>query len=113
MLAAQFRLRDRTRLNTTIKRGRRAGRRALVVHYLPSDANGQDPARVAFAVSRAVGGSVVRHRVTRRLRHVVMTHIDALPPGCSMVVRALPPAADASSADLDRELSVLIPRVVG
>ncbi|MEI6622838.1 MAG: ribonuclease P protein component [Actinomycetes bacterium] len=121
MLAAQYRLRDRKRLNDTVRRGRRAGRRDLVVHYLAPDssrestsaAGGQQPPGVAFAVSRAVGGSVVRHRVTRRLRHVMMSHIQQLPPGSSVMVRALPPAADASSADLDRELSALIRRVVG
>jgi ribonuclease P protein component len=51
-------------------------------------------------VSKAVGGSVVRHRVARRLRHVLRDRLDQLPPGTRLVVRALPPAATADSASL-------------
>jgi ribonuclease P protein component len=60
--------------------------------------------RAGFVVSRAVGGSVVRHRVVRRLRHLVADRIGSLPAGTRIVVRALPPAAGASSADLAADL---------
>ena len=62
------------------------------------------PARAGFVVSKAVGNAVVRHRVSRRLRHVVRPRLAELPPGAALVVRALPPSADASSADLTRDL---------
>jgi ribonuclease P protein component len=72
------------------------------------------PPRAGFVVSRAVGGSVVRHRVTRRLRHVVRERLAALPPGSRLVVRALPAAAEAPSsalaADLDSALASLLRR---
>lgn len=68
--------------------------------------------RVAFAVNKAVGGSVTRHRVTRRLREIVRSEIAALPAGGSFVIRALPPAATATSAELAAEFDLLIPRVV-
>ena len=55
-------------------------------------------------VSRAVGGSVVRHRVVRRLRHLVRPRLAGLPPELAVVVRALPPAATATSAELAVEL---------
>jgi ribonuclease P protein component len=55
-------------------------------------------------VSKAVGGSVVRHAVTRRLRHLTAPRLEALPAGASVVVRALPPAAQASSAELAVDL---------
>jgi ribonuclease P protein component len=55
-------------------------------------------------VSRAVGGSVVRHRVTRRLRHLVRDRLADLPPGARLVVRALPPAAEAPSSALAEDL---------
>jgi ribonuclease P protein component len=47
---------------------------------------------------------VVRHRVTRRLRHLVAARLDTLPAGSMLVVRALPPAATASSAELAADL---------
>ncbi|MGB5952417.1 MAG: ribonuclease P protein component [Ornithinimicrobium sp.] len=66
------------------------------------------PPRAGFIVSKAVGNSVVRHRVTRRLRGIVAGRLSELPPGTDVVVRALPAAATASSvefsADIDRAL---------
>lgn len=62
------------------------------------------PPRAGFVVSKAVGNAVVRHRVSRRLRHLVADRLDGLPAGAALVVRALPPAADASSAELGRDL---------
>ena len=55
-------------------------------------------------MSKAVGGSVVRHRVVRRLRHVVRDRLTTLPAGSRLVVRALPPAATATSAELAANL---------
>lgn len=96
------------------RRGRRAGRPRLVAHLLlPADAAAESPPRVGFVVSKAVGGSVVRHRVVRRLRHVVRERLGALPPGSLLVVRATPESAAADSRaladDLDRALSRLLP----
>jgi ribonuclease P protein component len=60
--------------------------------------------RAGFVVSKAVGGSVVRHRVTRRLRHLVAPRLADLPRTARLVVRALPPAATASSVELAEDL---------
>jgi ribonuclease P protein component len=60
--------------------------------------------RVGFVVSKAVGNSVVRHRVSRRLRHVFRDRLGTVRPGCTLVVRALPAAAAAASADLGTDL---------
>ncbi len=49
--------------------------------------------------------------MTRRLRHVVAAHLDALPNGSRIVVRALPASATASSADLDSDFTTAISRV--
>ena len=116
MLPAGFRLTRPDEFASTIRRGRRGGRPRLVVHlYLPPAPNPADlRPRAGFVVSRAVGGSVVRHRVTRRLRHLVRDRVAGLPPGARLVVRALPPAADAPSAlladDLDAGLRVALSR---
>jgi len=74
----------------------------LVVHAHPA---GPDvPTRVGFIVGRNVGGSVVRHRVQRRLRHLLRDRVGAIEPGTLVVVRALAPAAGASSAELATDL---------
>jgi ribonuclease P protein component len=91
---------------SVLRRGRRTGRHRLVVHLQIMGLEGAEVSRprAGFVVSRAVGGSVVRHRVTRRLRHLVARRLAALPPGARLVVRALPPAAGASSAELADDL---------
>jgi ribonuclease P protein component len=85
-----------------IRSGRRAGTRHLVVHVL-SSARGIPP-RAGFVVSAKVGNSVVRHRVTRRLRPLVRDHLSRLAPGTDLVIRALPEAATATSIELAADL---------
>mgnify|MGYP005811846825 CR=1 FL=1 len=58
-----------------------------------------------FAVSKAVGGAVVRNRVKRRLRAIMADALPTLPAGSAVVVRALPPAADASFGELTADLN--------
>ncbi len=60
--------------------------------------------RFGLIVSKAVGTAVIRHRVARRLRHICAGVIDDLPDSADIVIRALPGAASASSAELDRQL---------
>jgi ribonuclease P protein component len=55
-------------------------------------------------VSKAVGGAVVRHRVARRLRHLLAARLAELPAGARIVVRALPAAAASTSAELADDL---------
>lgn len=127
MLPAAARLTENQEFRLVVRRGRRAGRASLVLYVL--DAQRQDewsrearPApksdiaptregvassRVGFIVSKAVGSAVVRHRVTRRLRHLMRDRIAAVPAGTLVVVRALRPAATASSCDLGRDLDAL------
>jgi ribonuclease P protein component len=66
---------------------------------------------VGFVVSKAVGNSVVRHRVTRQLRHLVRERLGTLPPDCTLVIRALPPAAGAAGAELAADLDSALRRL--
>ena len=61
-------------------------------------------ARAGFVVGKAVGNSVVRHRVTRRLRAAVREELHRLPATADLVVRARPEAATAESAALRHDL---------
>jgi ribonuclease P protein component len=85
-----------------------------VAHYLapdPAAAEPLPPARAGFVVGRAVGGSVIRHRTIRRLRHLVRDRLAQLPAGSLLVVRALPPARTADSAALGRDLDAGLDRL--
>lgn len=59
---------------------------------------------MGFVVSKAVGVAVVRHRVARRLRHLMRDRLPNLPEGTLVVVRALPAAAHAASDELGADL---------
>jgi ribonuclease P protein component len=113
VLPAPSRLRRRPEFAAAVRHGRRAGRTRLVVHLdiaTTSDDAGALP-RAGFVVGRAVGDAVTRNRVKRRLRHVVRDRLDDLPSGARLVVRALPPAADATSAELAGDLDSALARV--
>jgi ribonuclease P protein component len=80
----------------------------LSVHVLTDDDGGR---RAGFVVGRAVGGSVERHRVTRRLRHLVADRLESLPEGTALVVRAHPAAAAATGAELAADLDAALRRL--
>ncbi len=83
-----------------------------MVHLVPpGDDVDPAPARVGFAVSRAVGIAVVRNRVKRRLRHLMRARVTGLPEGSLLVVRALPAAGTASYAALAGDLDTCLARV--
>lgn len=95
----------------------------MVLHYLPvrpeqpavpttSPGSTISGARVGFVVGKAVGNSVVRHRVTRRLRAVAREELSRLPPTADLVVRARSEAATARSTDLRRDLSAGLDRLL-
>jgi len=102
----------------TVRTGTRAGRPGVVGHLLVRAAPyEQEPARVGFVVSRAVGPAVTRNRVKRRLRELMRGYLQLLPGGSLLVVRANAAAAHASqselSSDLDSVISRLLRRQVG
>jgi len=105
----------RSEFDTAVRRGRRAGRARLVLHahVEPPAPPAPVPAvpKVGFVVSRAVGGSVVRNRVVRRLRHLLRVRLSRLSPGTLLVVRALPPAATATCAELATDLDAALHRL--
>jgi ribonuclease P protein component len=84
----------------------------MVVHLLAPAAPTEAPARVGFVVSKAVGGSAVRHAVVRRLRAQVAQRLPRIPGGSLVVVRALPPAAAARSGALADDLDTTLGRLL-
>jgi ribonuclease P protein component len=115
VLPTASRLRRRCDFTATVRRGRRAGRPRLVVHLEVSGGPDGLPVaapRVGFVVAKTVGGAVVRNRVRRQLRHLVASRLEQLPAGANLVVRALPAAAGASSAELGSDLDAALTRVV-
>jgi ribonuclease P protein component len=103
VLPAAHRLRSAADFTAVTKHGRRVRSGSMVV-YLLTEPTGADAGRAGLVVGKAVGGSVVRHRVSRRLRAQLQGRLDRIPSGARLVVRALPETATASSAALGRDL---------
>jgi len=120
VLPAASRLRRRPDFNATVRLGRRASRPRLVVHLAFAETGGMaidppreepgSPAQAGFVVSRTVGGAVVRNRIRRQLRHLVADRIATLPAGSRLVVRVLPAAAGATTAQLAGDLDGALAR---
>lgn len=117
MLPKQHKFTSPVEFSRTIRRGRRAGSRTVVVHLLDHrfepdvEVAHRGGPRVGLIVSKAVGNAVIRHRTSRRLRHVCAPLLDALPPTTDLVIRALPPAGAASSGDLERDIRRALTRL--
>lgn len=109
MLPARYRMTRSTEFSTTVSKGVRSAQPNLVVHMANAVEDPSGP-RVGLVVSKSVGNAVVRHRVSRRLRHSIHPMLDQLGPGHRLVIRALPGAATASSARLGHELSEALRR---
>ena len=59
--------------------------------------------RFGLVVSKAVGDSVTRHRVSRRLRHIAAEVVETLESDLMVVIRANPASVTASREDLMRD----------
>lgn len=95
------------------KHGRRVRSGSVVVYLLAEPAETGAASRAGLVVGKAVGGSVVRHQVSRRLRAQLQERLDRIPKGAKLVVRALPETSTASSAALGRDLSRALDKLSG
>ncbi len=110
MLPKSNRLHRAADFTVVVRRGRRVGRRHLVLHVRRTDEADaplarQGGPRVGLIVSKGVGDSVTRHRVSRRLRHAAAELLQCIPEDADLVIRALPRSATATSADLAGDLA--------
>jgi ribonuclease P protein component len=113
VLPAVYRMHRAGQFASVIRRGTRVRRGCVVVHHL-SGAEPAGPATVpvvGLVVSKAVGSSVVRHRVSRRLRAQLAQRVAGLPAGAAIVVRALPEAATATSATVGADIDAAFARL--
>ena len=58
-----------------------------------------------------MGNSVVRHKVVRRLRHLVMANLTNFPTGSDVVVRALPGIENLSHLELQGNFDQALTKV--
>ena len=97
MLPKAHRLTNSEEFRRTARSGQRSVTPTVVVHSAFD--GGDDPARFGITVSKSVGGSVVRHRVARQIRHGILGKLLDVPPGSRWVIRALPAAGVRSAGE--------------
>ena len=90
-----WRVRDAKTFTALAASRRRVRRGGVWVAWVPGPSD--EPARVAFAVGRKVGGAVTRNRARRRLRAVIA---ELRPPGGAYLVGLRPDAVDLPFSDL-------------
>jgi len=113
VLPAVNRMRRSDDFTAVVRSGSRARRGCVVVHHSALAITGTSAPIVGFVVGKSVGGSVIRHRVARRLRAQMAQRLDRLPPSSGTVVRALPEAASLESARIGSDLDAALFRLVG
>ncbi len=67
-------------------------------------ANGEGINRIGISVSKKVGNSVVRHRVTRLIREAYRLNRDCISVGHDIVFVARPLAADKNYHDIESSM---------
>ncbi len=117
MLTRAHRLVSSRRFSSTVRRGRHAGTRTVVLHLLtypcPDEAPGVPfRVQVGFVVNKAVGPAVTRNRVKRRLRHIVRERLGSLPDSAALVVRALPASGRVPYTALHDDFDSALVRLV-
>lgn len=108
MLPSNVRLRKSLEISQALKAGKRYPAKFLVFHVAPGKTNGT---RFAFAVGKNVGNSVIRHKVTRRLRHLVMANYSKFPSSTDIVIRGLPGIEQASHQELQENFDQALSKV--
>jgi ribonuclease P protein component len=109
MLSASQRLRKSSEISAVLRAGTRYTSKLVVLHV----ATGSNPeTRVAFAISKKVGNSVVRHRLTRQLRHSMSLNLNRFPQGSQIVVRALPGAGSAKFSEISENIDFAVTKAV-
>jgi len=71
--------------------------------------NPELPAKCGLIINKSVGGSVMRHRIARQLRHDLAPIVDTLPTNSLFVVRVLK-SAPGYTDELSQLVSNLITR---
>lgn len=103
MLAKNARLTESADFVRATKSGLRFSTQNFVGYFYQS--NLEQPARAGLIISKNVGGSVIRHRIARKLRHAFREIYPQLPVGGLLVIRVL---NDAQTAKTAQEVTIIV-----
>ena len=75
----------------------------LYISPVKNNASNEQPTKCGLIINKSVGGSVMRHRIARQLRHDLAPKLETFPANSLFVVRVL-----KSAPEYTNELSQLI-----
>jgi ribonuclease P protein component len=75
----------------------------LYISPAANNSNLEEPTKCGLIINKSVGGSVMRHRIARQLRHDLAPNLDTFPTNSLFVVRVL-----KSAPEYTNELTQLI-----
>ncbi len=91
-------LKNRQEFGRVYRCGKSLANKYLVIYVLENDKNEN---RYGISVSKKVGNSVVRHRVTRLIRESIRLHKTELPVGYDLVIVARVLAKDRKYQEIE------------
>ena len=97
-------LKNSSQFSGVYEGGRSFANRLLVVYVLQAD----DVVKLGISVSKKVGNSIVRHRVTRLIRESYLNLRDRIAYGNYIVVIARSAAKDKTQAEIEEALAQLL-----
>ena len=108
MLAQSARLTASSDFARATKSGVRVTTEHFVGYLYISSVTNNESAKCGLIINKSVGGSVARHRLSRKVRHAVAPVISTLPSGSLLVIRALKQDGDKN---ITSEISELISKL--
>lgn len=94
-------LKNYIQFQNVYQNGKSYANRTLVMYVIK---NSTSENRLGISVSKKVGNSVVRHRITRLVRESYRLHEEMFSSGLDIVVVARPGAATANYEEVERAL---------
>ena len=99
MLPKNARITTPAEFSRVTKSGIRATTESLVGYLCIQPAPKDPQSRAGLIVGKSAGGSVQRHRLSRKLRHLIAPELPKFPEGSLLVIRALAQKDDATSIE--------------
>ena len=105
MMSAFQSLKNNREFQLVYRQGRSRANRTFVM-LIRENQTGEN--RVGISVSKKIGNSIVRHRVTRVIREVMRLHWEDVKKGYDIVIIARKPAIDSGYEKFERALMHLL-----